>query len=332
MIKIKTKSWINFLSALILIFGLLFLGAQRTLALNDSQNNFVNSVQLNVVMSNQDFIDTGSMTAQQIQDFLTTHGSYLQSYIDTSATGANRSAAQIIYDAAHGLYDAAVGTAHGVTISSSTGTINPKVIIVFLQKEEGLVDGVPPNPDLRVNIAMGYNCYTGVTGDNNGNNCRDSTEGFAMQVGWGAWQLRYNYEIAAKDSNWWGTYYSQPYYQVNASYTSGDGYSIVLTNQATASIYRYTPYVFYSAYNVWNIFYNSYSFGTSPGPYLPSSPPAQPPPPKKAGDINGDNNIDLLDLSILAAWWGTANVDVDFNHDGVVDLLDLSTLASAWGT
>jgi len=37
-------------------------------------------------------------------------------------------------------------------------------------------------------------------------------------------------------------------------------------------------------------------------------------------------------LSILAAWWGTANVDVDFNHDGVVDLLDLSTLASAWGT
>lgn len=57
-----------------------------------------------------------------------------------------------------------------------------------------------------------------------------------------------------------------------------------------------------------------------------------PVPVRKTGDINGDNAIDLLDLSILAAWWGTANIDVDFNHDGVVDLLDLSTLASAWGT
>lgn len=59
------------------------------------------------------------------------------------------------------------------------------------------------------------------------------------------------------------------------------------------------------------------------------APPAAPA--RKAGDANGDNAVDLLDLSILANWWGTTNTDSDFNHDGAVDLLDLSILASAWG-
>jgi len=69
-----------------------------------------------------------------------------------------------------------------------------------------------------------------------------------------------------------------------------------------------------------------------PYPFLVADTPPPPPPPRKSGDINGDGKVDLLDLSTLAAWWGTANVDVDFNRDGTVDLLDLSTLASAWGT
>ena len=69
---------------------------------------------------------------------------------------------------------------------------------------------------------------------------------------------------------------------------------------------------------------------STPYPVIYSPPAATPT--RKTGDINGDNNIDLLDLSILAAWWGTNNGEVDFNHDGIVDLLDLSALASAWGT
>ena len=56
------------------------------------------------------------------------------------------------------------------------------------------------------------------------------------------------------------------------------------------------------------------------------------PPPRKSGDANRDNTVDLLDLSILATYWGTNSTDADFNSDGTVDLLDLSILASAWGS
>lgn len=53
---------------------------------------------------------------------------------------------------------------------------------------------------------------------------------------------------------------------------------------------------------------------------------------RKIGDINGDGNIDILDLSTLLSNWGTSNASSDLNGDGVVGILDLSTLLSKWGT
>lgn len=47
----------------------------------------------------------------------------------------------------------------------------------------------------------------------------------------------------------------------------------------------------------------------------------------KAGDFNGDNKIDILDLSVAGAAFGKANAKVDFNGDGTVDILDLSIVA-----
>jgi len=56
-----------------------------------------------------------------------------------------------------------------------------------------------------------------------------------------------------------------------------------------------------------------------------------PPPPAKTGDANGDNVVDLLDLSVVAANWGNSDANADLNDDGVVDLLDLSIVAANWG-
>lgn len=56
----------------------------------------------------------------------------------------------------------------------------------------------------------------------------------------------------------------------------------------------------------------------------------------KAGDINGDNQINSTDLAQLFIDWGKTNgftfVNADLNCDGVINLTDLSVLARTYGT
>src|SRR3989344_3280013 len=85
------------------------------------------------LISDGEFIDINSMTKNEVQAFLEGQGSYLQSYSD-----GGRSAAQIIYDAAHGYGDAS-GSINGISVTSATGTVNPKVLLVTLQKEQSLI-------------------------------------------------------------------------------------------------------------------------------------------------------------------------------------------------
>ncbi|MCX6737474.1 MAG: dockerin type I domain-containing protein [Candidatus Parcubacteria bacterium] len=50
-------------------------------------------------------------------------------------------------------------------------------------------------------------------------------------------------------------------------------------------------------------------------------------------DINEDDKVNLFDLSILIANWGTPkNTRTDLNRDGVVDAKDVSILLSKWTT
>jgi hypothetical protein len=50
-----------------------------------------------------------------------------------------------------------------------------------------------------------------------------------------------------------------------------------------------------------------------------------------AGDITGDNRIDIFDLVGGAALFGTTDVQGDFNTDGEVNILDLAIVASNYG-
>ena len=52
---------------------------------------------------------------------------------------------------------------------------------------------------------------------------------------------------------------------------------------------------------------------------------------KEFGDIDGDGRIDLIDVSILIANWGTPkNTRADLNSDGKVNNKDLSILFANW--
>jgi hypothetical protein len=52
----------------------------------------------------------------------------------------------------------------------------------------------------------------------------------------------------------------------------------------------------------------------------------------KLGDLNGDNAVDITDLSILLSNFNTTNAVADINHDNKVDVFDLSILLTHFGT
>lgn len=55
------------------------------------------------------------------------------------------------------------------------------------------------------------------------------------------------------------------------------------------------------------------------------------PNPNLSGDLNGDNTVNVQDLSILLSNYNTTNSAADINSDGTVNVLDLSILLSHYG-
>ena len=268
----------------------------------------------NLLISDAEFIDSNTMTEDQIQDFLVSQGSGLAT-VDPSRLGSAERAARIIYVEAH------------------NNNINPAVLLTTLQKEESLLSITNNNQDgyqSRLDHAMGYGCP-----DNGG--CSQSYLGFANQVENAAWHFSFNYRRAQ------GTGYSD--YQVgqtvNITSTDHPDMLVTFSNRATAALYRYTPHVYYGNYNFYTLYqrylpyFNALSFFQN-GQLL-------------AGDWDGDSKAEAGIFynygQALAALWrfkpegaaftssvaystGTGNWDAsrngnlisgDFNGDGKQD-------------
>jgi LysM repeat protein len=128
----------------------------------------------------------------------------------------NVSAAEIIYD-----------------VSIACG-ISPKVLLVKLQKEQGLVTST--NPSARAyEFALGMDCPDTPAG------CSAASAGFFWQLYKGAGQLQW-YSNPAGSFTWLkpGRTISRPY---QANNPGCGAQSFVLENKATAALYYYTPYV-----------------------------------------------------------------------------------------
>lgn len=201
----------------------------------------------NNLITDGEFVDVNNMSVDEIQRFLSKQGSYLKDYSEDGKT-----AAQIIADSARGVFRSQnlidfVPTA-SIKLDSSTGTVNPKVILVTLQKEQSLISKTTKD-DNALRKAMGYGCP-------DSGSCSSEYAGFTKQVEWGSWQLRFNYE-RAKDSG-----FSD--YQVGQSLTVSNADSssttVTFSNRATASLYRYTPHVYNGNHNFNNLYVNTYNF------------------------------------------------------------------------
>jgi len=119
------------------------------------------------------------------------------------------------------------------TVATSCG-INPVVLVVLLQKEQGLVTSTAPSQDA-YDFATGWNCPD--TSEGCSTNTADTT-GFFNQVYGAAWQFK-RYGVGS-DFDWFPVGAVSPV-QYNLDSSCGTK-QIAIQNKATAALYYYTPY------------------------------------------------------------------------------------------
>lgn len=185
------------------------------------------------IISDAEFFDSDSMTSSTIQKFL--NGKVTTCKATTGPTCLKSFTTDLPKIAAD-QYCKAIAAKKGATAAQVIATvaaacgINPKVILVMLQKEQGLVLSSAPS-EWSYRAAMGQACPDTAP-------CDEAAAGFVNQVYKGARQLqvythnptKFNYRAGQTNTIKWHP-------------TSSCGSSkVFIKNQATANLYIYTPY------------------------------------------------------------------------------------------
>ena len=187
------------------------------------------------IISDAVFFNAGTMSEVQIQSFLqyqvpTCQSGYtcLKDWYDTSRTTSA--------DAMCGAYSGGVRERSSTIIykvAQACG-INPQVLIVMLQKEQGLVNHTWPS-DWRYTIAMGQGCPDTAA-------CDTRYYGFFNQVYGAAWQLK-RYANPPGTSQYFTWFAPGKTWNVRWHPNESCGSApVYIQNQATANLYYYTPY------------------------------------------------------------------------------------------
>jgi hypothetical protein len=249
-----------------MIWPLLF-GAPAVRAQLDIDPNF----NPNKILEDSEILNYNTMGLADIQTFLQNKGSFLSNYTTANTNGDLKTAAAIIYDATHNNYDC-----DSVTLSDqpteaekklkcqAITTVNPKLILMLMQKEASLIeDGAPPQNHL--DWATGYGCPDSWV-------CNPYYKGFGKQINSAALQfLAYMNEPDNYPFHVGQTYIAKDKYSIlkspgraitdgdyNSIMNSPDLVTVVPQNLATAALYSYTPHIFngnYNAYKIWNRYF-----------------------------------------------------------------------------
>lgn len=197
----------------------------------------------NFIIADDDIFNSSAMSLEAVRNFIKSKGGFLKDYIVTVDV-VNEPIRQM--PAADFIYERAVQNG-----------INPKFILVLLQKEQSLITDANPT-DRSLDYATGYGCP-----DSGG--CSDRWRGFAKQVNSASLQFK--------------DYIDNPQsyrYQVGQTYTFNDNRANVgLTttvvtplSKATAALYNYTPHVYNGNYNFWKLWHEWFSFSYPTGSVL----------------------------------------------------------------
>jgi len=207
--KLATKLTISFM-----LVGLVY--ALPVLATEVDEDDF----DRNYLISDEEMQNYTSMTRADIQAFLDDYEGYIANYRADDVNDVRRLASDIIYRAAQ------------------EHKINPKYILVKLQKEMSLITDKSPKQS-QLDFATGYDCP-----DSGG--CGEKNRGFGKQVDAAAGIIRWYYDHHPTE-----VWIKKP----NRTYII-DGQVVIPKNYATAFLYTYTPHIhgnlnFWKLWNTW---------------------------------------------------------------------------------
>lgn len=173
------------------------------------------------VISDSDMFDYQSMSLSDIQDFLKKKNGTLDDYIAPDKNNAMKSAAEIVWNA------------------SQEYKINPKFILVMIQKEQSVVEDDLPKAT-QYDWAAGY----GVC-----DSCDLNDPALLVYKGFGT-----QIDRLAGSQRWYVEHKNDAWLkQAGKSYVI-DGQNVLISNQATANLYNYTPHIKgnYLYWQIWN--------------------------------------------------------------------------------
>ncbi|MBP6917277.1 hypothetical protein KBB76_03750, partial [Candidatus Saccharibacteria bacterium] len=156
----------------------------------------------------------------------------LNEYLENTATGESNYG-RFNSDGTPYQLPGGISAAQIVWNAAQTYSINPQVLLVLLQKEQSLVTDNWPWL-LQYQKATGYLCPDTAP-------CDPAKAGFFHQIDGAAWQLRHDFD-GIDSSGYWSPYgkgWNNIRYSPNADCGTK---SVYIENQATAVLYKYTPY------------------------------------------------------------------------------------------
>jgi hypothetical protein len=185
----------------------------------------------NYIISDEEVLNYTTMTQAEIQTLLESKGSYLANYMCQDNNGVALRASEAIYSVAN------------------TNRVNPRFLLVLLQKEQGLVEDPAPKAS-SLDWATGYGCP-------DGGGCNERWRGFYKQINSASLQFRDYIENP-------NLYKYQPSQTYTFSNTDKDPMVVTPANKATAGLYNYTPHVYNGNYNFWKLWNRYFVSGGYP--------------------------------------------------------------------
>ena len=212
--------------ALLALIGTFVVAApQRAQALSGAEFN------PGYIISDTAFYDSNAMTEAEIQSFLVSKKSGLSTY-----RSSTESRSRLVSDSTGNVRCEAFTGGHDLLASTlifraqKACGISAKVILVTLEKEQGLIRNPTPSSGA-LSRAMGFACPDTAP-------CAEYALGFGNQIYMGALQLK-TYK-AAKFARQPGVHSIQ-FYPTNPKRDCG-ATNVNVRNYATAALYNYTPY------------------------------------------------------------------------------------------